>query len=58
MVLRSCLQLKCDIEDMLDKMDREKWSAEWRKKKEGGKDVASLITGKWSSKKNIFILSF
>lgn len=32
MVLRSCLQLKCDIDDMLDKMDREKLSAEWSKK--------------------------
>lgn len=46
MVLRHCLQLKSDTEDMIDRVDREKWSAEWRKKKEGERDLATVIKGK------------
>ena len=37
--------MKCDIEDLMDKLERENWLVEWRKKKDGGKDVASVITG-------------
>ena len=44
-MLQSCLQLKCDIENIEDRLDREKWIIEWKKKKDGEKDVATVITG-------------
>ena len=44
-MLQSCLQLKCDIEDIVDQLEREKWILEWKKRKDGGKDIANVITG-------------
>ena len=44
-MLQSCLQLKCDTVDIEDRLDREKWIIEWKKKKDGEKDVATVITG-------------
>ena len=44
-MLQSCLQLKCDIEDIVDQLEREKWVLEWKKRKDGGKDIANVITG-------------
>ena len=46
-MLQSCLQLKCDIEDIVDQLEREKWVLEWKKRKEGGKDIANVITGNY-----------
>ena len=47
-MLQSCLQLKCDVEDIVDQLEREKWVLEWKKRKDGGKDIANVITGNLS----------
>ncbi|XP_060563500.1 HAUS augmin-like complex subunit 5 [Ruditapes philippinarum] len=44
MVLRQCLQIKTDIEEIVYRLDRENWQQQWRTNKQGEKDIVSVIT--------------
>ena len=46
MVLRQCLQIKTDIEEIVYRLDRENSQLHWRKNKQGEQDIVSVITGK------------
>lgn len=54
MVLKQCLQIKADIEEIVHRLDRENWQQSWSTNRDIEKDVVTVITGMSKSSENIF----